>query len=59
MWSTDGAGAGAGGTGGKYGLLTQMERCRSNNLSIELHLGTENKTSPKVFSLSKFTYIIE
>jgi len=27
MWSTDGGGAGAGGTGGNYGLLTQMERC--------------------------------
>ncbi len=29
MWSTDGGGAGAGGTGGNYGLLTQMERCMS------------------------------
>src|ERR1700733_442297 len=28
MWSIDGGGAGAGGTGGNYGLLTQMERCR-------------------------------
>jgi hypothetical protein len=30
MWSTDGGGAGAGGTGGNDGLLTQMERCRSD-----------------------------
>jgi hypothetical protein len=27
MWSTDYVGAGAGGTGGNYGLLSQMQRC--------------------------------
>jgi hypothetical protein len=41
MWSTDGGGAGAGGAGGNYGLLTQMERCKPRLDLLRVFL-TEN-----------------
>jgi hypothetical protein len=42
MWSTDGAGAGACGTGGKYGLLTQMERCTGITLDTRQRKAAEH-----------------